>query len=137
MTYKKLFGRYYKNTKINIIIVAFVLVGFWGPQISRFIGVDFGSTPFTAVYFRDPEIVVKGIAAGDKIAFGIVNGDSVAHKIAWHIKSGNTDLKSGFIEVPSNSSKLIVERTTGAVNGSKLEIYAGDLKFPITVSVVG
>jgi hypothetical protein len=137
MTYRKLFGRYYENIKINIIIVAFVLVGFWGPQISRFAGIDFGSTPFTAVYFQDPEIVVKGIAAGDKIAFGIVNGDSVAHKIAWHIKSGNTDLKSGFIEVPSNSSKLIVERTTGAVNGSKLEIFAGDLKFPITVSVVG
>ena len=81
--------------------------------------------------------MADGIVAGDLIVFGITNGDRVSQKITWRIKSGSTVLKSGIEEIPANSDKLITERTTGALNGSELEIYVGDLETPITVPVVG
>jgi hypothetical protein len=125
------------NLIIIVLILAFVIAGFWAPQIARFLGIPIDPAPFTAVYFQNPEIVADGIVAGDLIVFGITNGDRFAHKITWRIKSGNTLLKSGTVAIPANSDKLITEQTTGALNGSKLEIYAGDLETPITVPVVG
>ena len=126
------------NNLITIVtILAFVIAGFWVPQIARSLGIPIDPAPFTAVYFQNPEIVADGIVAGDYIIFGITNGDRLAHKITWHLKSGNTLLKTGIVSIPANSDKLITEQTTGALNGSELEIYAGDLETPITVPVVG
>jgi hypothetical protein len=125
------------NLTIVVTILAFVVAGFWAPQIARSLGIPIDPVPFTAVYFQNPEIVADGIVAGDLIVFGITNGDRVTHKITWRIKSGNTLLKSGTVAIPANSDKLITEQTTGALNGSKLEIYAGDLETPITVPIVG
>jgi hypothetical protein len=126
------------NNLITIVtILAFVIAGFWVPQIARSLGIPIDPAPFTAVYFQNPEIVADGIVAGDFIIFGITNGDRLAHKITWHLKSGNTLLKTGIVSIPANSDKLITEQTTGALNGSELEIYAGDLETPITVPVVG
>jgi hypothetical protein len=126
------------NNLITIVtILAFVIAGFWVPQIARSLGIPIDPAPFTAVYFQNPEIVADGIVAGDFIIFGITNGDRLAHKITWHLKSGNTLLKTGIVSIPANSDKLITEQTTGALNGSQLEIYAGDLETPITVPVVG
>jgi hypothetical protein len=125
------------NLTAIIVILAFVIAGFWAPQIARSLGIPIDPAPFTAVYFQNPEIVADGIVAGDLIVFGITNGDRVAQKITWRIKSGSTVLKSGIEEIPANSDKLITEQITGALNGSKLEIYAGDLETPITVPVVG
>ena len=125
------------NLIIIVLILAFVIAGFWAPQIARSLGIPIDPAPFTAVYFQNPEIVADGIVAGDFIIFGITNGDRLAHKITWHLKSGNTLLKTGIVSIPANSDKLITEQTTGALNGSELEIYAGDLETPITVPVVG
>jgi hypothetical protein len=128
---------FFNNLTIFVIILIFVFTGFWAPQITRSLGIPIDPAPFTAVYFQNPEIVADGIVAGDLIVFGITNGDRVAQKITWRIKSGSTVLKSGIEEIPANSDKLITEQTTGALNGSELEIYAGDLETPITVPVVG
>jgi hypothetical protein len=125
------------NLTITVIFLVFVISGFWASQIARFLGIPIDPAPFTAVYFQNPEIVADGIVAGDYIIFGITNGDRLAHKITWHLKSGNTLLKTGIVSIPANSDKLITEQTTGALNGSELEIYAGDLETPITVPVVG
>jgi len=137
MKSKGSFRIYLKNLTIVVTILGFVIAGFWAPQIARSLGIPIDPTPFTAVYFQNPEIVADGIVAGDLIVFGITNGDRVAQKITWRIKSGSTVLKSGIEEIPANSDKLITEQTTGALNGSNLEIYAGDLETPITVPVVG
>ena len=128
---------FFNNLTIIVIILVFVVTGFWAPQIARSLGIPIDPAPFTAVYFQNPEIVADGIVSGDLIVFGITNGDRVAHKITWRIESGNTLLKTGIVSIPANSDKLITEQTTGALNGSELEIYAGDLETPITVSVVG
>jgi hypothetical protein len=125
------------NLTIIVLILAIVLAGFWAPQIARSLGIPIDPAPFTAVYFQNPEIVADGIVVGDLIVFGITNGDRVTHKITWRIKSGNTLLKSGTVAIPANSDELITEQTTGALNGSKLEIFVGDLETPITVPVVG
>jgi hypothetical protein len=125
------------NLIIIFTILAIIIAGFWAPQIARSLGIPIDPAPFTAVYFQNPEIVADGIVAGDLIVFGITNGDGIDQKITWRLKSGSTTLKSGIEEIPANSDKLITEQTTGALNGSKLEIYAGDLKTPITVQVVG
>jgi hypothetical protein len=125
------------NLTITVIFLVFVISGFWALQIARFLGIPIDPVPFTAVYFQEPEIVADGIVSGDLIAFGITNGDRLAHKITWRIKSGNTLLKSGIVAIPPNSDKLLTEQTTGALNGSKLEIFVGDLETPITVPVVG
>jgi hypothetical protein len=125
------------NLIIIFTILAITIAGFWAPQIARSLGIPIDPAPFTAVYFQNPEIVADGIVEGDLIVFGITNGDGIDQKITWRIKSGSTILKSGIEEIPANSDKLITEQTTGALNGSKLEIYAGDLKTPITVPVVG
>jgi hypothetical protein len=53
------------------------------------------------------------------------------------MKSGNITLHSGVEEIAGNSNKLIAKQTTGALVGNRLEIFAGDLKTPITVWVVG
>jgi hypothetical protein len=129
--------RFFNNLTIIVIILVFVVTGFWAPQIARFLGIPIDPAPFTAVYFQNPEIVADGIVSGDLIVFGITNGDRVVHKISWRIESGNTLLKTGIVSIPANSDKLITEQTTGALNGSELEIYAGDLETPITVPVVG
>jgi hypothetical protein len=131
------FRTFINNLTIIIIFLAFVISGFWASQIARSLGIPIDPVPFTAVYFQDPEIVADGIVSGDLIVFGITNGDRLAHKITWRIKSGKTLLKSGIVAIPSNSDKLITEQTTGALSGSKLEIFVGDLETPITVHVVG
>jgi hypothetical protein len=131
------FGTFINNLTIIIIFLAFVISGFWAPQISRSLGIPIDPIPFTAVYLQNPDIVADGIVAGDLIIFGITNGDRLTQKITWRIKSGNTLLKSGIEEIPANSDKFITEQTTGAFNGKNLEIYAGDLETPITVPVVG
>jgi len=128
---------FFNNLTLIVIILIFVVSGFWAPQIARSLGIPIDPAPFTAVYFQNPEIVADGIVSGDLIVFGITNGDRVEHKITWRIESGNTLLKTGIVSIPANSDKLITEQITGALNGSKLEIYAGDLKTPITVQVVG
>jgi hypothetical protein len=128
---------FFNNLTLIVIILIFVVSGFRAPQIARSLGIPIDPAPFTAVYFQNPEIVADGIVSGDLIVFGITNGDRVAHKITWRIESGNTLLKTGIVSIPANSDKLITEQTTGALNGSELEIYAGDLETPITVSVVG
>jgi len=137
MRTKGYFRTFFNNLTTIVTIFAIIVAGFWAPQIARSLGIPIDPAPFTAVYFQNPEIVADGIVAGDLIVFGIINGDRDAQKITWRIKSGSTVLKSGIEKIPANSNKLIAERTTGAVNGSKLEIFAGDLKFPITVLVVG
>jgi hypothetical protein len=137
MRIKGFFRAFLNNLTVILIILSFVIAGFWAPQIARLLGIPIDPVPFTAVYFQNPEIVADGIVAGDLIVFGITNGDRVAQKITWRIKSGSTVLKSGIEEIPANSDKLITEQTTGALNGSKLEIFAGDLETPITVPVVG
>ena len=131
------FKIFLNNLTVILVVLVFVIAGFWAPQIARSLGIPIDPAPFTAVYFQNPEIVANGIVAGDLIVFGITNGDRVSQKITWRIKSGSTVLKSGIEEVPANSDKLITEKTTGALNGSKLEIYAGNLETPITVPVVG
>lgn len=131
------FKIFLNNLTVILVVLVFVIAGFWAPQIARSLGIPIDPAPFTAVYFQNPEIVANGIVAGDLIVFGITNGDRVSQKITWRIKSGNTVLKSGIEEIPANSDKLITEKTTGAFNGSKLEIYVGDLETPITVPVVG
>jgi hypothetical protein len=128
---------FFNNLTIIVIILVFVVTGFWAPQIARSLGIPIDPAPFTAVYFQNPEIVADGIVSGDLIIFGITNGDREVHKITWRIESGNTLLKTGIVSIPANSDKLITEQTTGALNGSELEIYAGDLETPITVPVVG
>jgi hypothetical protein len=128
---------FFNNLTIIVIILVFVVTGFWAPQIARSLGIPIDPAPFTAVYIQNPEIVADGIVSGDLIVFGITNGDRVVHKISWRIESGNTLLKTGIVSIPANSDKLITEQTTGALNGSELEIYAGDLETPITVPVVG
>jgi hypothetical protein len=137
MRIKGSFRAFLNNLTVILIILTFVIAGFWAPQIARSLGIPIDPVPFTAIYFQNPEIVADGIVAGDLIVFGITNGDRVAQKITWRIKSGSTVLKSGIEEIPANSDKLITEQTTGALNGSNLEIYAGDLETPITVPVVG
>jgi hypothetical protein len=131
------FRTFLNNLTVIVVILFFVIAGFWAPQIARSLGIPIDPAPFTAVYFQNPEVVAHGIVAGDLIVFGITNGDRVAHKITWQIKSGSTVLKSGIEEIPANSDKLITEQIIGALNGNKLEIYAGDLETPITVPVVG
>ena len=137
MRIKGFFRTFLNNLTVVIIISTFVVAGFWAPQIARLLGIPIDPVPFTAVYFQNPEIVADGIVAGDLIVFGITNGDRVAQKITWRIKSGSTILKSGIEEIPPNSDKLITEQTTSALNGSKVEMYVGDLETPITVPVVG
>jgi hypothetical protein len=134
---KKFTKSFFNNLAISTLIFGVILAGFWGPQIVRSLGIPIDPARFTAVYFQNPEIVAKGIAAGDLVVFGITNGDRLAHKISWQMKSGNTTLQSGVEEIAGNSNKLIAKQSTGAVIGSRLEIYAGDLKTPISVWVVG
>ena len=137
MTNKRFNKTFFSNLVLITLIFALVLAGFWGPQIVRAMGIPIDPAPFTAVYFQNPEIVAKGIAAGDLVVFGITNGDRLAHKISWQMKSGDTTLQSGVEEIAGNSDKLIAKQSTGAAVGSRLEIYAGDLKTPISVWVVG
>jgi hypothetical protein len=134
---KKFTKSFFNNLAISTLIFGVILAGFWGPQIVRSLGIPIDPARFTAVYFQNPEIVAKGIAEGDLVVFGITNGDRLAHKISWQMKSGNTTLQSGVEEIAGNSNKLIAKQSTGAVIGSRLEIYAGDLKTPISVWVVG
>jgi hypothetical protein len=137
MTNKRFDKAFFSNLVLIALVFALVLAGFWGPQIARSLGIPIDPAPFTAVYFQNPEIVAKGIATGDLVVFGITNGDRLAHKISWQMKSGNTTLQSGVEEIAGNSDKLIAKQSTGAAVGSRLEIYAGDLKTPISVWVVG
>ena len=137
MTNKRFTKSFFSNLAIISLIFGVVLAGFWGPQIVRSLGIPIDPARFTAVYFQNPEIVAKGIATGDLVVFGITNGDRLAHKISWRMKSGNITLLSGVEEIAANSNKLIAKQTTGAVIGSRLEIFAGDLKTPISVWVVG
>jgi hypothetical protein len=137
MTNKRFNKTFFSNLVLIALAFALVLAGFWGPQIVRAMGIPIDPARFTAVYFQNPEIVAKGIAAGDLVVFGITNGDRLAHKISWQMKSGNTTLQSGVEEIAGNSNKLIAKQSTGAVIGSRVEIYAGDLKIPISVWVVG
>jgi hypothetical protein len=137
MTNKKFNKTFFSNLVLIALVFALVLAGFWGPQIVRAMGIPIDPSRFTAVYFQNPEIVAKGIAAGDLVVFGITNGDRLAHKISWQMKSGDTTLQSGVEEIAGNSDKLIAKQSTGAAVGSRLEIYAGDLKTPISVWVVG
>jgi hypothetical protein len=137
MTNKRFNKTFFSNLVLIALAFALVLAGFWGPQIVRAMGIPIDPARFTAVYFQNPEIVAKGIAAGDLVVFGITNGDRLAHKISWQMKSGNTTLQSGVEEIAGNSEKLMAKQSTGAAVGSRLEIYAGDLKTPIGVWVVG
>jgi len=137
MTHKRFNKIFFGNLLLITLIFAVVLAGFWGPQIARSLGIPIDPAPFTAVYFQNPEIVAKGVATGDLVVFGITNGDRLTHKISWRMKSGNTILQSGVEEIAGNSNKLIARQTIGALVGKRLEIFAGDLKTPITVWVVG
>ena len=137
MTNKRFNKTFFSNLVLIALVFALVLAGFWGPQIVRAMGIPIDPARFTAVYFQNPEIVAKGIAEGDLVVFGITNGDRLAHKISWQMKSGNTTLQSGVEEIAGNSEKLMAKQSTGAAVGSRLEIYAGDLKTPISVWVVG
>jgi hypothetical protein len=137
MTNKRFNKTFFSNLVLIALAFAVVLAGFWGPQIVRAMGIPIDPARFTAVYFQNPEIVAKGIAEGDLVVFGITNGDRLAHKISWQMKSGNATLQSGVEEIAGNSNKLIAKQSTGAAVGSRLEIYAGDLKIPISVWVVG
>jgi hypothetical protein len=137
MTDKRFTKSFFSNLVLITLVFAVVLAGFWGPQIVRSLGIPIDPARFTAVYFQNPEIVAKGIAAGDLVVFGITNGDRLTHKISWRMKSGNITLHSGVEEIAGNSNKLIAKQTTGALVGKRLEIFAGDLKTPITVWVVG
>ena len=137
MTNKRFDKTFFSNLALITLISAVVLAGFWGPQIARSLGIPIDPARFTSIYFQNPEVVAKGIAAGDLVVFGITNGDRLTHKISWRMKSGNTILQSGIEEIAGNSNKLIARQTTGALIGSRLEIFAGDLKTPITVWVVG
>jgi hypothetical protein len=137
MTKKRFNKTYFSNLVLFTLIFAVVLAGFWGPQIARSLGIPIDPARFTSIYFQNPEIVAKGIAAGDLVVFGITNGDRLTRKISWSMKSGNTVLQSGVEEIAGNSNKLIAKQTTGALIGSRLEIFAGDLETPITVWVVG
>jgi hypothetical protein len=135
--HKRFSKSFFNNLAISALVFGVVLAGFWGPQIVRAMGIPIDPARFTAVYFQIPEIVAKGIAAGDLVVFGITNGDRLAHKISWQMKRGNTTFQSGVEEIAGNSDKLIAKQSTGAAVGSRLEIYAGDLKTPISVWVVG
>ena len=137
MTNKRFTKSFFGNLVIVALILGVVLAGFWGPQIVRALGIPIDPARFTAVYFQNPEIVAKGIATGDLVVFGITNGDRLAHKISWRMKSGNKTIQSGSEEIAANSNKLIAKQTIGALVGSRLEIFAGDLKTPISVWVVG
>jgi hypothetical protein len=137
MTNKRFNKTFFSNLVLIALVFALVLAGFWGPQIVRAMGIPIDPARFTAVYFQNPEIVAKGIATGDLVVFGITNGDRLTQKISWRMKSGNTILQSGVEEIAGNSNKLIAKQTTGALVGKRLEIFAGDLKTPITVWVVG
>ena len=122
---------------VFLLILGIIISGFWGPQIARSLGIPIDPARFTAVYFQNPEIVGRGIAHGDLVVFGITNGDRIAHVISWRMQSGNTILQEGSVQIPANSNKLVAKLTTGASVGKNIEIFAGDLKDPITVSVVG
>jgi len=122
---------------VFVLVLGIIISGFWGPQIARSLGIPIDPARFTAVYFQNPEIVAKGIASGDLVVFGIMNGDRIAHVISWRMQSGNKILQKGSVQVPANSNKLIAKITTGARVGKNIEIFADDLKDPITVPVVG
>ena len=122
---------------VFLLVLGMIISGFWGPQIARSLGIPIDPARFTAVYFQNPEIVGRGIASGDLVVFGITNGDRIAHVISWRMQSGKSILQEGSVRIPANSNKLVAKLTTGARVGKKIEIFAGDLKDPITVSVVG
>jgi len=122
---------------VFVLVLGIVISGFWGPQIARSLGIPIDPARFTAVYFQNPEIVARGIASGDLVVFGITNGDRITHVISWRMQSGNSILQEGSVQIPANSNKLVAKLTTGARVGKNIEIFAGDLKDPITVSVVG
>ena len=122
---------------VFVLVLGIIISGFWGPQIARSLGIPIDPARFTAVYFQNPEIVARGIASGDLVVFGITNGDRITHVISWRMQSGNSILQEGSVQIPANSNKLVAKLTTGARVGKNIEIFAGDLKDPITVSVVG
>ena len=124
-----------KFVLVLIPILIFIL-GFWTPQIVRFIGIPIDPAPFSAIYFQYPSIVEAGITSGDLVVIDIKNGDRSTHVYSWRAVSDGMNLVSGKVRVLPGKVETVAVPSIGALNGYPLQIYASGISRPLTIKVV-
>ena len=124
-----------KFVLILIPILIFIL-GFWTPQIVRFIGIPIDPAPFSAIYLQYPSIVEVGITSGDLVVIDIKNGDRSTHVYSWRAVSDGMNLVSGKVRILPGKVETVAVPSIGALSGYPLQIYVSGISRPITVKVV-